>query len=415
MLMTFGRENALELDKQDPLAPCREEFELAEGLIYLDGNSLGPLQKSVAPRIAQAITEEWGRDLITSWNKHGWFDLPQRVGEKIAPLIGAAEGQVVVADGTSINIFKVLAAAIRMQPGRYKIVSEPGNFPTDLYMVQGLGELLGDGKCELVMAEEDAIIDAIDDETALVILTEVNFRSGRLHDMAALTKAAQDKGALMCWDLCHSAGALAIELDACNVDFAIGCGYKYLNGGPGAPAFIYVAHRHQDRVIQPLSGWHGHVAPFEFSTEYTPASGVGRYLCGTQPVLSTIALEQSLEIWSRVSMAAVRQKSVALCDLFIDLVEQRCPNMGFALASPRNGASRGSQVSFSHADGYPITQALIAERVIGDFRAPDILRFGFTPLYTRFVDVWDAVDRLVTIMEQKTYDLPEFRQRSAVT
>jgi len=413
--MTFGRENALELDAQDPLAGCRDDFELAEGLIYLDGNSLGPLPKSVAPRVAQTITEEWGVDLITSWNKHGWFDLPRRVGEKIAPLIGAAEGQVVVADGTSINIFKVLAAAVRMQPGRHRIVSEPGNFPTDLYMVQGLAELLGDEKCDLVLAEEDGIIDAIDDRTALVILTEVNFRSGRRHEMAALTAAAQAKGALMCWDLCHSAGALAVELDACNVDFAVGCGYKYLNGGPGAPAFIYVAHRHQDRVIQPLSGWHGHAAPFEFSTEYTPAPGVGRYLCGTQPVLSTIALEQALEIWSRVSMAAVRQKSVALCDLFIDLVERRCPDMGFTLASPRDGDERGSQVSFSHADGYPIMQALIAEKVIGDFRAPDILRFGLTPLYTRFVDVWDAIDRLVTIMENKTYDRPEFRQRSAVT
>ncbi len=409
------RADAQDLDARDPLAPLRDEFILEEGLIYLDGNSLGPLQKGVSERVAQAIAQEWGRDLISSWSKNGWFDLPRRIGEKIAPLVGAGPGQVVVADGTSINIFKVLAAALGMQPGRTRILSEPGNFPTDLYMVQGMTELLGSENCELVLAEEDGIAEAIDDTTALVILTQVNFRSGRVHDMAAITQAAHEKGALVCWDLCHSTGALPVDLDGCGADFAVGCGYKYLNGGPGAPAYIYVAERHQKSVIQPLSGWHGHAAPFDFDTEYRPADTVNRYLCGTQPVLSMLALEQSLEIWSRVDMADVRKKSVALCEMFIALVEARCADMGFALVSPRASDQRGSQVAFAHEAGYAIMQALIAARVVGDFRAPDVMRFGFTPLYTRYVDVWDAVDRLVTVLESKAYENADFQLRAAIT
>jgi kynureninase len=411
----LSREQATALDDKDPLAGFRDAFELEDGLIYLDGNSLGPLPKSVPARLQTAISEEWGRDLITSWNKNGWFDLPERVGEMIAPIIGAAEGQVVAADGTSINLFKVLAAALKIVPGRHRILSEPGNFPTDLYMAQGLENLLGRDTCELVLADEQDIVSAVDEDTAVVMITQTNFRSGRMHDMAAITAAIHAKGALVVWDLCHSAGALPVDLDGCNADFAIGCGYKYLNGGPGAPAFLYVAKRHQDKVIQPLSGWHGHSAPFDFDVDYQPASGIGQFLCGTQPVLSMIALEEALKMWARVDMTALREKSMALTDLFIDLVEERCAGMGFTLASPRNAEKRGSQVSFSHADGYPIMQALIAAKIVGDFRAPDILRFGFTPLYTRYVDVWDAVDRMTNIMTLKRYDTLEFRQKSAVT
>lgn len=412
-LMT--RAEAQALDERDPLAALRDEFELEEGLIYLDGNSLGPLHKGVRTRLVAAIEQEWGRDLITSWRKHGWFDLPRRIGEQIAPLIGAGTGQVVVADGTSVNIFKVLAAALRMQTGRTRILSEPSNFPTDLYMVQGLSELLGAEECELVLAEEDEIIAAIGETTALVLLTHVNFRSGRVHDMAAITRAAHEKGALVCWDLCHSAGALPVELDECEADFAVGCGYKYLNGGPGAPAYLYVAERHQSKVIQPLSGWHGHAAPFDFDTQYRPADTINRYLCGTQPVLSMLALEAALAIWSRVDLGEVRKKSVNLCELFIELVEGRCAGQGFTLASPRSSDERGSQVAFTHDTGYAITQAMIAARVIGDFRAPDVMRFGFTPLYTRYVDVWDAVDRLVGIMDARAFDHPDYQQRAAIT
>ncbi len=413
--MTITRQDAAALDRADPLAGFRDEFELEEGLIYLDGNSLGPLPKSVPERLQSAIRDEWGRDLITSWNKNSWFDMPKRVGEMIAAIIGAGEGQVVAADGTSINLFKILAAALKMNPARHRIVSETGNFPTDLYIAQGLQDLVGNSACELVLAGEEDILSAVDDQTALVMITQTNFRSGRMHDMKAMTRAIHDKGALVCWDLCHSAGAFPVDLDGCNADFAVGCGYKYLNGGPGAPAFLYVAKRHQEKAVQPLSGWHGHSAPFAFETGYKPAVGIERFLCGTQPVLSMIALHEAMKMWSRVDMNQLRKKSMALTDLFIDLVENRCADIGFELASPRDANTRGSQVSFSHEDGYPIMQALIAANVIGDFRAPDILRFGFTPLYTRYVDVWDAVDRLSDIMLNKKYDTPEFRQKSAVT
>lgn len=414
-MTNFTRDDALALDAQDSLADFRGQFQLEEGLIYLDGNSLGPLPKATMARMQEAITVEWGRDLITSWNKHGWMDLPRSLGNKIAPLIGAEQGQVVVGDSTSVNVFKLLAAGLKMNPGRKVILSDPGNFPTDLYMIQGLREFLGDDRVEMRLADETEIIDAVDDDTAVVLLTHVNFRTGRMYDMKAVTEAVQAKGAVIVWDLCHSAGAVPVDLAGCNADMAVGCSYKYLNGGPGAPAFVYVAPRHQDKVIQPLSGWHGHAHPFTFDVDYTPAETASRYLCGTPAVLSMRALEPALDMWGQVDMRQVREKSVKLCEMFIELVESRCAGHGFELASPRDAAMRGSQVSFGHRDGYAIVQALIADKVIGDFRAPNLMRFGFTPLYTSYADVWDAVDRLVRIMETRAYDRPEFKTRAAVT
>jgi len=409
------RNDCLALDSRDQLADFRNQFQLADDLIYLDGNSLGVLPRATKARLLDAVEIEWGQDLIKSWNKHGWMHLPTRVGDKIAGLIGAKAGQVVAADSTSINVYKVVSSALKMQKGRIKIISDQGNFPTDLYMVQGITNQIGRDKCQLNLVSPDDVISAIDDDTALVMLTQVDFRTGRIYDMDAITKAAHAKGALVCWDLCHSAGAIPVLLDECNVDFAVGCGYKYLNGGPGAPAFVYVAKRHLAKAFQPLSGWHGHASPFDFSTEFTPANTIESFLCGTPSVLAMIALEVSLDIWAEADMTAVRKKSMALCDLFIELVEDRCANHGFELISPRDANLRGSQVSFSHSDGFPITQALIAANVVGDFRAPNVLRFGFTPLYTSYVDVWDAVDRLVNIMATKSYDAPEFNVRGAVT
>lgn len=411
----FTREDALALDRQDALSSFRDRFQLEEGLIYLDGNSLGPLPKATVDRVQQAVTVEWGHDLITSWNKHGWMDLPRTLGNKIAPLIGGEQGQVVVGDSTSVNVFKLLAAGLKMNPGRKVILSDPGNFPTDLYMIQGLREFLGDDRVEMRLADETEVVDAVDDDTAVVLLTHVNFRTGRMYDMKAVTEAVQAKGAIMVWDLCHSAGAVPVDLAGCNADMAVGCSYKYLNGGPGAPAFVYVAPRHQDKVIQPLSGWHGHAHPFTFDLDYTPSNEASRYLCGTPSVLSMRALEPALDMWNEVDMHDVRRKSVALTSLFIELVESRCAEFGFELASPRDAEQRGSQVSFGHDEGYAIMQALIADKVVGDFRAPNLIRFGFTPLYTSFADVWDAVDRLKRIMDNRVYDQPEFKVRAAVT
>jgi kynureninase len=337
-----------------------------------------------------------------------------RVGDKIARLIGAAPGEVVAADSTSINLFKVLSAALHLNPGRRVILSERDNFPTDLYMAQGLIAQLG-GTHELKLVSGDEIVRAIDRDTAVVMLTHVNYRTGAMFDMNAITAAAHKAGALMLWDLAHSAGAVAVDLTAANADFAVGCGYKYLNGGPGAPAFVWVPKRHQPNFVQPLSGWLGHAAPFAFESGYRPAEGIARYICGTPPVLSLAALEIGVDGVLAADMAAIRRKSIALTELFMRLVEENCGGLGLTLASPRDPARRGSQVCFSHADGYPIMQALIARGVIGDFRAPDILRFGFAPLYVRHVDVWDAVAILKDVLASAAWDRPEFRRRAAVT
>jgi kynureninase len=402
------------LDAADPLAAFRGEFDLPEGVIYLDGNSLGPLPKATPGRLADMIRREWGHDLIRSWNLAGWIDAPCRIGAKIAGLIGAAPGEVLVADSTSVNLFKVLAAAVGLRPSRRMILSEPGNFPTDLYVIQGLEALLG-GAVRLRTVPAAGIAAAIDEDVAAVVLTHVHYKSGARHDMAALTAAAHAKGALAIWDLSHSAGAVAVDLDGCGADFAIGCGYKYLNGGPGAPAFLYAAERHLAAARSPLSGWMGHAAPFAFGDEYQPAGDIRRFLCGTPPILGMAALEIGVDIAARAGLAALEAKSARLCDLFIALVEARCGFAGLSLITPRDAAGRGSHVSFAHPDGYAIVQALIARGVIGDFRAPDVLRFGFTPLYLRFVDVWDAVEAMRAVLESGECRRPEFQVRAAVT
>ena len=401
-------------DQEDPLAGFREAFLIPEGTIYLDGNSLGPLPAGTAER-AQAIVEnEWGRDLIKSWNTAGWFELPTRLGDKLAPLIGADAGEVVVTDSTSVNLFKVLCAALAMRPDRTRIILEGSNFPTNNYIAEG-SAFLGHGEVEVVLCEKDEIAAAIDERTAAVCITHVHYKTGHLHDMNAITAAAHDAGALAIWDLCHSAGALPVDLNGCEADFAVGCTYKYLNGGPGSPAFLFAAKRHQQAARQPLTGWWGHAAPFEFDRRYEPAGDIRRFLTGTQPVISMALAEQGLEIAARADIDLVRTKSQRLTDLFIHLVETQCSDHGFTLASPRNADARGSQVSFAHPEGYRIMRALIDRGVIGDFRAPDTVRFGFAPLYLRYRDVWDAARTLCEIMESEAWKAPQYSERDAVT
>ena len=390
----------------------RPLFDLPEGVIYLDGNSLGPLPKSAAARVARTIQDEWGQMLITAWNRAGWMDLPSRLGDRIARLIGAEKGSVVLGDTLSIKVYQALASALEMNPGRKVILSDSGNFPSDLYMAQGLCKTLGNGYTLKVVAPEE-VMGAIDESVAVTMITEVDYRTGRRHDMKAITDRAHAAGALAVWDLAHSAGAFPVALAACGADFACGCTYKYLNSGPGGPAFIYVAPRHQDRARPALSGWLGHEAPFAFDPDYRPGHGVERMRVGTPPILQLAALDAAMEIWDRVDMAALRATSLGLTDRFIAGVEAACPDL--TLATPRDHAMRGSQASFRHAEGYAIMQALIAEGVIGDFRAPDILRFGFTPLYTSVHDVDGAVAILARIMAERRWDRPEFKARQKVT
>jgi kynureninase len=408
------RDECRALDAGDPLAALRDQFLLPPGIIYLDGNSLGALPRATPARVAEIVAAQWGQDLIKSWNIHGWIDLPRRIGDKIAPLIGAAPGEVVVADSTSINLFKVLSAALRLNPDRRVIVTERDNFPTDLYIAQGLVKLLGEDY-RLRPVAGDAILGALDEDVAIVMLTQVNYRTGAMFDMAAVTAAAHEKGALCVWDLAHSAGAVPVDLNGAQADFAVGCGYKYLNGGPGAPAFVWVATRHQECSTQPLTGWLGHAEPFAFAADYRPAAGIARFQCGTPPVLALAALEAGVDTFASVPLATLREKSIRLTEFFIAAVEGHCAGLGLTLLSPRDPARRGSQVSFSHAQGYPIMQALIDRGIIGDFRAPDILRFGFVPLYLRYVDAWDAAQALSEILSTRAWDRPEFHRRSAVT
>jgi kynureninase len=398
------------LDRADPLAPLRDRFALPQELIYLDGNSLGALPKATPSRMREVVERHWGQDLITSWNRHGWVDLPLRVGAGIAPLIGAHPDEVVVADSISVNLFKLAAAALRLRPERPVVVAERGSFPTDLYMLQGLASLPG-RRIELRLVEAPEIEAACDRDVALLLHNHVDYRSGRLHDMRHLTAAAHAAGALALFDLAHSAGTMAVDLEGAGVDLAVGCGYKYLNGGPGAPAFVYVARRWQDEMRQPLTGWFGHRRPFAFAPDYEPAPGVRRFLAGTPPILSLAALEVGVEGFAGVDLAAVRAKAMALGDLFIELVESGCPGFGLELASPRAAAERGAQVAFLHPRGYAIVRALIARGVVADFRAPDLLRFGFAPLYVRFVDVFDAAAALAEVLSTGAFERPEFRQR----
>ncbi|MBI2718341.1 MAG: kynureninase [Rhizobiales bacterium] len=402
------------LDRADPLGPMRQRFVLPEGMIYLDGNSLGILPRHVGARIAEVIGKEWGQDLITSWNVHGWFDLPRKVGDRIAKLIGAPPGSVIAGDTISVNLFKLLGAAVKLRPGRKVILSDSGNFPSDLYVAQGLRDLLNVGH-ELRVVEPDEVLDAIDERVAVVMLTEVDYRTARLHDMKAVTEVAHKAGALTIWDLAHSAGAMPVDLAAADADLALGCTYKYLNGGPGAPGFLYVRPDLQEKIVPPLAGWWGHAAPFAFDLDYRPAPGIVRNQCGTQPILSLAALDAALDPWDGIDMQAVRKKSLALCRLFADLAVERCGRHGVKLMGPGDWRERGSHVSLGCPEGYAVMQALIASKVVGDFRAPDVIRFGFTPLYTSFTDVWDAVDRLADILDQHLWDRPEFLDRKAVT
>ena len=409
-----SRDDAVALDRADPLAALRDEFALPAGVIYLAGNSLGALPRAAAADLERAARSEWGNDLVTSWTRHGWIDLPLRLGDAIGRLIGAAPGQVVVADSTSVNLFKLLAAALRLRPGRQVIVSERDNFPTDLYVAEGLVDLLGGG-CELRLVGEGGLEAALDGQVAVVSLSHVSYRDGALRDMVDVTRTVHECGALALWDLSHSAGALPVELDRCGVDLAVGCTYKYLSGGPGAPAYLYVAQRLQEAARQPLAGWMGHAAPFAFETAYRPAPGIARQLCGTPPVLSMSAIGAGVSLLERANMPAVRAKSVALSELFIDVAERSCASSGLTLASPREAARRGSQVCFRHPEAHAVMQALIARGVIGDFRAPDIVRFGLAPLVLRFVDVWDAAAALGEVLATGEWDRPEFRAKKKVT
>ena len=425
------RQDCLALDAADPLAALRDAFDLPEGVIYLDGNSLGALPKATAARVQNVVTHEWGTGLIRSWNTAGWIDLGQRIGNKIATLVGAGENELIVADSTSLNLYKVLSTAIALQkldaPARRVIVSERSNFPTDLYIAETLAREHG---LTLVLIDADDLPAHLNSELAVLMLTHVNYRTGRMFDMAQVTRDAHAAGALVVWDLAHSAGAVPVNLKGTGpieeaADFAVGCGYKYLNGGPGAPAFVWAHPRHlarmdREQLRQPLSGWLGHAAPFEFTTDYRPALGIQRFVCGTPALLSMSALDSGVDVFLHAEtfggMPALRRKSLALTTLFIELVEARCAGHGLTLVTPREPAHRGSQASFAHATGgYPIMQALIARGVIGDFRAPDLLRFGFTPLYTSFTDAWDAASHLKAVLDTGEWKEARFNQRAAVT
>jgi kynureninase len=398
------------LDAADPLAGYRERFLLPEGVIYLDGNSLGALPAATPARLAEVVRGEWGEGLIRSWNTADWIGMPRRVGEKIAPLIGAAPHEVIAADSTSVNLFKLIAAALAMRPGRKVVLSEPGNFPTDLYMIAGLE---AQGLATRRLAERDRLAEALDADVALLLLTHVHYKTGALHDMAALTRAAHEAGALVLWDLSHSAGALPVDLNGCEADLAVGCGYKYLNGGPGAPAFAFVADRHHATLRQPLTGWMGHAAPFAFSDDYAPAEGVDRLLCGTPPTLGLAALETGIELVAEIGVERLYAKSQKLSEFFRQCLREL--GVDLLLASPENPAQRGSQLSFRHPDAYALSQALIARGVIGDFRDPDILRLGFAPAYLRFEDMAAAARHLSEVLNGREWQQEPFRNRAAVT
>ncbi len=410
-----SKSSAQALDQNDLLAPLRERFFLPEGVIYLDGNSLGALPKGVAERVQQAIQIEWGVGLIRSWNDADWYPAPLRVGQKIARIIGAKAHEVVACDSTSVNLYKALVAALKLRPNRKTMICERGNFPTDAYIVASVAEQFG---VDVVFAEQAEVVAAIraaGSDLALVQLTQVNYKTGRIYDMADVSAQTQAQGGLVIWDLAHSAGVLDVRLNECNVDFAVGCGYKYLNGGPGAPAFVYVREDLLATIQQPLQGWHGHKAPFAFTHEYEPHPGIDQMLVGTASQLGLLAFEKALEAYDGVSLSAVRAKSMALGDFFIRLIDEHLAEFGFGLASPRAAQDRGSQVALTHPQGYAIMQAVIARGVIGDFRTPDILRFGFAPLYVRFVDLWEAVNILKVVMQGRLWDRPEYLHQKAVT
>ena len=401
-------------DAADPLACFRDLFALPAGVVYLDGNSLGALPRATAGRVAETVAREWGDGLIRSWNDAGWIDLAQHIAAKIARVIGAPAGTVAVGDSTSVNLFKLLAAGVALRPDRRVIVSERQNFPTDLYIAEGLVALLAQGH-ELRFVEPEGIADALRPDVAVLMLTHVNYRTGAMHDMAGLTSAAQSCGALMLWDLAHSAGAVPLDLAGADTDFAVGCGYKFLNGGPGAPAFLHIAERHHAAMRLPITGWLGHAAPFDFEPAYRPAPGIAGTIVGTPSILALAALEVGVDIALRADIAEVRAKSQRQVDIFAKLVAQFCPDMGFTMVTPRDHSARGSQISCTHDHAYAIMQALIERGVIGDFRAPDILRFGLTPLYLRYAELWDAAQTLREVMQTDAWRADRFQERRKVT
>lgn len=402
------------LDRADPLGAFRNRFVIPEGLVYLDGNSLGMMPRVAAARATRTVEVEWAQGLISSWNDHGWIELPLRVGARLAPLVGAAADEVVACDSTSINLFKALASALALRPGRRTIVTNAGNFPTDVYIAEGLCRLLGD-RATLRRVEPRDLAAALDDSVAAVAYSHVDYKSARLEDMAGLTATIHAAGALAIWDLSHSAGALPVDLDGAKADFAVGCGYKYLNGGPGAPAFLFAARRHHAAMQQPLSGWLGHAAPFAFEDSYRAAPGMARMICGTPPVISMAVLEEAIGIVAEAGVARLREKSMRMTTLLADLVAQEAGDAGLVLASPIDAARRGSHLVFAHEEGYAIVQALKARGVVGDFRAPDLVRLGIAPLYLSYVELWDAVQRLKAVMRNGEWRDPRFRVRAAVT
>ncbi len=411
--MSVTLEEVRSWDGADPLRGFRDRFVLPPGVTYLDGNSLGPLPRAAKDRLTAAVEEEWGIGLIRSWNDADWIGAPARVGGKIAGLIGASAHEVVAADSTSVNLFKLLAAALASRPDRRVILTESGNFPTDLYIAQGVASCLPGVEVRAVARE--AVEGSLDADVAVVLLTHVHYKTAERWDMAAITARAHEVGALALWDLSHSAGAVEVDLSACRADLAVGCGYKYLNGGPGAPAFLFVAERLQEELRSPLSGWMGHAAAFDFTDDYRPAAGIERFLCGTPPILGLLALEVGVDIALEAEMGAVERKAARLWDLFADQVEARCGGHGFELLTGRDPARRGSHIAFAHPEGYRIVQALISRGVIGDFRDPDVLRFGITPLYLGYEDVWRAVETLYEVMQDGDWRAAPARSTGRVT
>ena len=399
----------------DSLSNLRESFSIPENVIYLNGNSLGPLQLRVKQRLKEVVDIEWGEDLITSWNKHGWMDLPDRVGEKIAPIIGASSGQVVCCDSISINLFKLLASAVQLRPNRTKILSQVDNFPTDLYVAAGLARMLGESRCTLELCPSKDLIAAMTDEVSVLMLSHVNFRDGSILDVADLTRRAHDIGILVIWDLAHSAGVLSIALDDWDVDFAVGCGYKYLNGGPGAPSFLYVNKRLHGQFIQPLQGWMGHEKPFQFEQEFVPSAGIRQFVTGTPQILSLAALDSALEIFQNLHISSLQEKALALSEHFLELILKESDLDEFQLISPTNPSKRGAQLSFSHPSAYAISRAWIEEGVIADFRAPNILRVGFSPMMLSFTDIDLAVKKLIAVIQSRLFLEEKFQEKQNVT
>jgi kynureninase len=409
-------EDLKRLDKQDPLSIYREEFFLPKNTIYFDGNSLGPVPTKTIKNLNKTINEEWGEGLINSWNKANWINLPQTLGDKIAPLLGARSGEVVVVDSTSVNLFKVLTSALRLNKNRKKIVSESTNFPSDLYILEGVNGMLNNQYEYVLIDGNDIDFEKyIDSSTAVVMLSHINYKTGRISDMKKITNSAHKKGALVVWDLSHSVGAIPMDLHNIGVDFAVGCTYKHLNGGPGAPGFLYVHSDLIETVSQPLSGWLGHCDPFAFETKYTPANNINKFICGTPSILSYKAVESGLDVFDGISMEQVREKSIQLSELFIKLIQQECGDFGFELFSPIDATHRGSQISYKHENAYPIMQSLISRGIIGDYREPNILRFGISPLYMRHEDVWIAIMCLKNIMQSNEWDSSNFKIRNYVT